>query len=178
MDPVGVAMNRNELIDRIKKYEWSDVEFKEARNQAPRSAYQTVSAFANTAGGWLVFGVRDNGGVFEIVGVLLRQELLSDEQQRFQAQLGVRLDDERARVLAFACRNGRISLTDTKAITGRTAPEAREVLSGLVVGNLLRPLDNGTQYGLAEHLQHRLDAAGRGSAASDPVTGKSAKHGY
>ena len=63
-------MNRDELIHRLKRYEWSDVEFKEARNQAPKSAYETVSAFANTAGGWLPFGVRDNGGVFEIVGVI------------------------------------------------------------------------------------------------------------
>ena len=101
----------------------------------------------------------------------LRQELLSDEQQQFQAQLGVRLDDEPARVLAFACRSGRVSLTDAKAITGRAAPEAREVLSGLVVGDLLRPLDDGTRYGLAEHLRHRLDAAGLGPSASDHVGG-------
>ena len=63
-------MTRSELIDRLSKYEWSDVEFKEARNAAPRSAYETVSAFANTAGGWLVFGVGDRGGSLEIVGVL------------------------------------------------------------------------------------------------------------
>ena len=29
-----------------------------------------VSAFANTAGGWLVSGVRDDGGVLEIAGVI------------------------------------------------------------------------------------------------------------
>lgn len=104
---------------------------------------------------------------------LLRQDLLNDEQQEFQAQLGVHLDDEGARVLAFACRNGRVSLTDAKAITGRTAPEAREVLGGLVVGDLLRPLDDGTRYGLAEHLRHRLGAAGLGPSTSDQVTEKS-----
>ena len=43
-------MTRNDLIERLNEYEWSDVEFKEARNAAPRSAYETVSAFANTAG--------------------------------------------------------------------------------------------------------------------------------
>ena len=63
-------MTRNALIDRLSKYEWSDVEFKEARNAAPKSAYETVSAFANTAGGWLVFGVRDRGGSLGIVGVI------------------------------------------------------------------------------------------------------------
>ena len=103
----------------------------------------------------------------------LRQELLSDEQQEFQAQLGVHLDDEGARVLAFACRNGGVSLTDAKAITGRTAPEAREVLSGLVVGDLLRPLGDEARYVLAEDLRHRLDAAGLGQSASDQVTDRS-----
>ena len=63
-------MNRNELLNRLKRYEWTDVEFKEARNRAPKSAYETVSAFANTAGGWLVFGIHDNDGVFEVIGVL------------------------------------------------------------------------------------------------------------
>ncbi len=63
-------MTRSALIDRLSKYEWSDVEFKEARNAAPKSAYETVSAFANTAGGWLVFGVRDRGGSLGIVGVI------------------------------------------------------------------------------------------------------------
>ena len=79
-------MTRNELIDRLSKYEWSDVEFKEARNAAPRSAYDTVSAFANTAGGWLVFGVRDRGGSLEIVGVIqvdkVQNEFLSTLRSR------------------------------------------------------------------------------------------------
>ena len=62
-------MNREEIVNRLKGWEWSDVEFKEARTAAPKTAYETVSAFANTAGGWLVFGVRDRGGSFEVVGV-------------------------------------------------------------------------------------------------------------
>ena len=79
-------MTRNELIDRLSKYEWSDVEFKEARNAAPKSAYETVSAFANTAGGWLVFGVRDRGGSLEIAGVIqvdkVQNEFLSTLRSR------------------------------------------------------------------------------------------------
>ena len=63
-------MEKAELIERLKGYEWKDIEFKEARRAVPRNAYETVSAFANTEGGWLVFGVRDRAGGFEIVGVL------------------------------------------------------------------------------------------------------------
>ena len=102
---------------------------------------------------------------------LLRQELLDGQQQKFQARLGVQLDERQARVLAFACRNGRVSLTDAKAVTGGTGPEARDLLKGLVAGDLLRPLDDGAWYGLAEYLRDRLSAAGLGQSTSDQVMG-------
>ncbi|MBN1136468.1 MAG: putative DNA binding domain-containing protein [Anaerolineae bacterium] len=63
-------MDRDELIERLRAYEWNDIEFKAAQQHAPRSAYETVSAFANTAGGWLVFGVRQTDGSFEVIGVI------------------------------------------------------------------------------------------------------------
>ena len=79
-------MTRNALIDRLSKYEWSDVEFKEARNAAPKGAYETVSAFANTDGGWLVFGIRDRGESLGIVGVIqvdkVQNEFLSTLRSR------------------------------------------------------------------------------------------------
>jgi ATP-dependent DNA helicase RecG len=62
-------MDWNELAERLNGFEWNDVEFKEALEHCPKSAYPTVSAFANTAGGWLVFGVREKDGQFEILGV-------------------------------------------------------------------------------------------------------------
>jgi len=62
-------MDRAELIERLKGDEWNDVEFKKAQWAAPKSAYETVSAFSNTAGGWLVFGVKEKSGKFEILGV-------------------------------------------------------------------------------------------------------------
>ena len=62
-------MTREELAERLRKHEWSDIEFKQARRGVPRDAYRTVSAFANTAGGWLVFGVRESGDALDVVGV-------------------------------------------------------------------------------------------------------------
>ena len=44
-------MTREELIERIKGYEWHDIEFKRAQRSVPQSAYETVSAFCNTEGG-------------------------------------------------------------------------------------------------------------------------------
>ena len=63
-------MTKDELIARLGKYEWNDVEFKKAQRGVPNSAYETVSAFSNTAGGYLVFGVKETDGNFEIVGVI------------------------------------------------------------------------------------------------------------
>jgi ATP-dependent DNA helicase RecG len=63
-------MDQEQLIELLKAHEWRDVEFKEAQRDVPRNAYETVSAFANTAGGHLVFGVKKEGGEVEIVGVL------------------------------------------------------------------------------------------------------------
>ena len=100
---------------------------------------------------------------------LLRQELLHDEQRQFQARLGVRLDDRQERVFAMACRNGQVSLTDAKAVTGRTEPEARAVLNALVVDDLLRTLVEGTRYGLPERLRDSLGASRPGRSMSDQV---------
>ena len=71
-------MEKAELIERLKGYEWNDIEFKEARRDVPKNAYETVSAFSNTEGGWLVFGVRDGVGGFEIVGVLNIDKVQND----------------------------------------------------------------------------------------------------
>ena len=71
-------MEKAELIERLKGYEWNDVEFKRAQRGVPDSAYETVSAFSNTEGGWLVFGIRDGVGGFEIVGVLEVDKVQND----------------------------------------------------------------------------------------------------
>lgn len=62
-------MTRDELIARLKGYEWADFECKKARSDVPKDAYATVSAFANTQGGWLLFGVSENNGQLEVTGV-------------------------------------------------------------------------------------------------------------
>ncbi len=71
-------MEKEQLIERLNGYEWNDIEFKRAQRGVPESAYETVSAFSNTDGGWLVFGVRDRTGGFEIVGVLEVDKVLND----------------------------------------------------------------------------------------------------
>ncbi len=68
-------MTLDELKARLNQLEWRDVEFKEAAFAIPNSVYPTVSAFSNTCGGWLVFGIEDKHGKFEIKGVINPDQL-------------------------------------------------------------------------------------------------------
>ncbi|MFN0095359.1 MAG: helix-turn-helix domain-containing protein, partial [Dehalococcoidia bacterium] len=55
-----------QLLERLTENESLQIEFKDARGGLPRSIWETVSAFANTEGGWVILGVNDKR---EIVGV-------------------------------------------------------------------------------------------------------------
>lgn len=68
-------MTRDELIARLHSIEWSDIEFKEATWATPKDSLETVSAFANTTGGHLVFGVKQTNGTFTITGVTNADEV-------------------------------------------------------------------------------------------------------
>jgi len=52
-------MEREELLALLRGNEWDEFEAKEATNGVSKSSYTTVSAFANTKGGWLLFGVAE-----------------------------------------------------------------------------------------------------------------------
>ena len=62
-------MNKQELVKKLEDIEWEDFEVKEAKSEVPQSSWETVSAFSNTAGGWLVFGVKKEGKDYSVVGV-------------------------------------------------------------------------------------------------------------
>jgi predicted HTH transcriptional regulator len=74
-------MTKEELL---KAGEWNDIEFKEARTSVPKSAFETVSAFANPHGGWLVFGVSQHGGSFDITGVEKSDRVQNDFRDGIQ----------------------------------------------------------------------------------------------
>lgn len=91
-------MTQDELIELLHSHEWRDVEFKEARRNVPSNAYETVSAFANTDGGHLVFGVRQSGQDVEIVGVLnvdkVQGDFLTTLRQREKISVDVNVQEE------------------------------------------------------------------------------------
>jgi len=71
-------MTKEKLLKLLKAHEWNDVEFKEARREVPKSVYETVSAFANANGGWIVFGVTLAKDDYQPVGVELVDKVQND----------------------------------------------------------------------------------------------------
>ncbi|OGW98107.1 MAG: hypothetical protein A2Y04_00480 [Omnitrophica WOR_2 bacterium GWC2_45_7] len=62
-------MNKNQLLKKLSGIEWDDFEVKESRAALPQDIAKTISAFANTIGGYVVFGVKEDDGKFIINGV-------------------------------------------------------------------------------------------------------------
>ncbi len=71
-------MTIEELLAALELGEDRDIEFKAAQGGLPKSVWESVSAFANTAGGTIVLGVAERDSSFEIVGIRKPQPLLKD----------------------------------------------------------------------------------------------------
>lgn len=71
-------MTREALIQRLSDIEWEDFEVKQAHTDIPKNTWETVSAFANTAGGWIIFGIQQHGKYFEIKGVKHPEKIEQD----------------------------------------------------------------------------------------------------
>ena len=103
-------MTKDELLARLKGFEWNDVEFKLAQRGVPDNSYETVSAFANTSGGWLVFGIREQSGAFSIEGVVEVDKVQNDflstlrSRQKLNHEISVTesaIEHDGAHVLTF-----------------------------------------------------------------------------
>jgi ATP-dependent DNA helicase RecG len=79
-------MTKEELIERINDLEWEDFEAKEARSELPKSIWETVGSFSNTAGGWIVLGLKQNDGEFEVSGVKNIEKLELDFSNTLSAK--------------------------------------------------------------------------------------------
>jgi ATP-dependent DNA helicase RecG len=63
-------MDLDTLIERLKIGESYNLEFKAAEDNFPNEAWKTISAFANTDGGYLILGVSEKRGQFFITGII------------------------------------------------------------------------------------------------------------
>lgn len=69
-------MTIDQLLDHLDLGEDQEIEFKAADGGLPRSVWETVSAFANTDGGYIVLGVKEHDGIFTVEGVRKPETLL------------------------------------------------------------------------------------------------------
>lgn len=109
-------MNRDELLARLNSIEWRDIEFKEAAWDVPKSALSTVSAFANTSGGHLVFGIEEKNGTFSISGVVGADKVQND----FLGQVR-----DRNKVSVFLPIDGELHALDGGTVIVFYVPEAQ-----------------------------------------------------
>ncbi|MBQ3711492.1 MAG: putative DNA binding domain-containing protein [Bacteroidales bacterium] len=73
-----MSLSQKELIAKIQDIEWDDFEAKASRTQLPADTWRTVSAFSNTSGGWILFGVAQHGKNFEIEGIENGEKIEND----------------------------------------------------------------------------------------------------
>ena len=75
-------MTKEELLARLNDIEWNDFEVKEASGGLPKSMWETVSAFSNTEGGWIILGVKEkktaDGSVYVVNGVPNPEQMEQD----------------------------------------------------------------------------------------------------
>lgn len=107
-------MTKDELLSRLNGIEWNDFEIKEAKSEVPKTAWETVSAFSNSYGGWIVFGIKEKrtGGKssYEVQGVELAEKVEQDfinvlrSNNKFNQRISVqpaKFEIEGKTVLAF-----------------------------------------------------------------------------
>lgn len=56
-------MTKEELLEKLTDIEWDDFECKESKDKLPDNVWDTVSSFSNTSGGWIVFGIKQDGEI-------------------------------------------------------------------------------------------------------------------
>lgn len=71
-------MDSETLLQHINLGEDQDIEFKSADGGLPNDVWETISAFANTDGGYIVLGVSEGRGGLTISGVSKPEGLLKN----------------------------------------------------------------------------------------------------
>lgn len=145
-------MNANDILAAVNAGEDKDWEFKSAKGGLPGSMWETYSAMANTDGGVIVLGVRENDGDFDVHGL--------DDPTRTERDFWATVNN-RGKVSANLLSNSdvRIVPVDSKPVLVVQVPRATRRQRPIFVGQ--NPLE-GTyrRYSDGDYLCSR-DEVGR-----------------
>lgn len=153
-------MTRDELLDIIDKGEWLDIEFKRAANNLPTDVWQTVSAFANTKGGTIGFGIEEINGTFNVHGV--------ENSEKLQSDFLTTLRGEKFNVaLSAAAERHEIDGKNILLFHINEMPrQARPIYYGNNIRNSFIRLGSGDQHCSQEEIQRMLREASEQSSDS------------
>ena len=145
-------MNAGEILAAVNAGEDKDWEFKSAKGGLPGSMWETYSAMANTDGGVIVLGIKEDDGDFEVHGL--------DDPAKTEKDFWTTINN-RSKVNASLLANSdvRITSVDGKLVLVVQVPRASRRQRPIFVGQ--NPLD-GTyrRYSDGDYLCSR-DEVGR-----------------
>lgn len=185
-------MNLSGLNKLLKAGEWNDVEFKEARTDVPKSAFETVSAFANTHGGRLVFGVRlcdarrqvgQRGDVYEVTGVekpdKVQNDFLSVLHADAKINHGVAVTEQRLHiggktVLVFQAAENQRTRKPVYLDGGHPSPTYKNDRAGKAFELFIPELDK--EVDMASDLVKAMFGAKTPTQSGDPVKAHDEAH--
>ncbi len=108
---------------------------------------------------------------------LLKQPLLTDSRVLSLARSGLDVDMDEARILALACRTGKLYHSDVGTVTGAIGAETQDSLDRLESKSMITPLEDSKTptYIVSEQVKHFLEhpehqIEQRTSRASIPVS--------
>ena len=85
-------LDDKQLLRRLRSVEGSDLEFKAAARDVPNNAFKAVSAFANSGGGYIVFGVSEGGDPPVVTGVADADKIQRDFLNQVRDERKVSVD--------------------------------------------------------------------------------------
>ncbi|WP_019498367.1 helix-turn-helix domain-containing protein [Pseudanabaena sp. PCC 6802] len=122
-------MDIYELKQLIDLGEGKEIEFKFSENALPKDLWETLSAFANTDGGYIILGVTEQkGGLIEITGV-------NNPQTRLKEFWDLHNNPEKLNTPICTNSDVNIQNIDNKAIVIITVPRATRSLRPIYIRN-------------------------------------------
>ncbi|MBD1896870.1 RNA-binding domain-containing protein [Coleofasciculus sp. FACHB-129] len=105
------------LLERLQGSETLEIEAKAAQGGIPKSLWETISAFANTSGGWILLGVKESNGSFVVEGLSNASKMLDDFYNTLRSSSKINYP-------ICSARDAHIETLDNKEIIVIRVPEA------------------------------------------------------